>query len=83
MVLTSAGGRFRLDKRRVLLSGHVSPAGTPVHGFGVVRSFCEFKRAMNKFMNEEFIQGVPVTSKMTYFIKSLSSKVPEAVRAPR
>lgn len=57
MALTSAGGRFRLDKRRVLFSGHVSPAGSPgVKGVSVgAKRFCEFKKVMNRFINEEFV----------------------------
>jgi len=57
MALTLAGGRVRLDNRRVLLSGQFPLQGSLVHGFGDVGSFCEFKRVMNKFMNEEFVQG--------------------------
>lgn len=34
MALTWAGGRFGSHKRRVLLSGHVSPAGSPGTWFG-------------------------------------------------
>lgn len=51
-----------------------------MHGFGCVRSSREFKRAMNKFMNEEFVL---IASKMTFSIKSPSSEVLEAVRAAR